>query len=649
VIRGLLQIVPALIAGAGNIVAVFARVAPAAEGAAAGIFGFAGSLSRSISALSTWQAVLIGAALAGLGFLIYKLATARDATQQFTDGIQRSVEAADSLHAIGAVATGLAQVFPRLATAQNQSAAAARAMSHAYSAASAVALSLGANQAAEAVRELTAAQQQLVNQFKNVNDGVAYLGRTYGTTFAQGLALAAVAGVKLQDGITGQGKAALIAQAQIAGLVAGYKAMGQAGGVLSNDMNALAIRTGLQQTKVAQLNQAWDQFMTNATSLTGSFSSLITDVGQINNAITTTGQRFVVFGGKVVSSTDAAARSMLSFQGVGAQVWQNYNQALIQAEQYTSSLRTAAAYGGISQKALAQQVAYAAAQLLPYARYSQTAAEELAGLAEQAGFHATPTFKNLKDWIDRNSESAAQFNKQMMAETGQMSDVTRAAQEFASTLDSQVAAALDSAKISTANLTGAAQRLNQAYQQTHGTVAGPVIGAFGGLVSSLFKVYGSTETAEGIANAYARSLGWNQQQVRTLDHDIAGLVAQLNGIPNIHRTVTITQEYVTTGGRSTTSLLNPGYQAGAAYASAGAAVVGEHGPEIIYFRGGETVMPSSQAMPLLHGGGGGDGTINLVIRNDGSVAGSHLQHKIVTQSLTYNRRNPGNNLSLRIR
>jgi hypothetical protein len=80
------------------------------------------------------------------------------------------------------------------------------------------------------------------------------------------------------------------------------------------------------------------------------------------------------------------------------------------------------------------------------------------------------------------------------------------------------------------------------------------------------------------------------------------------------------------------------------------AVVGEHGPELVSFRGGESVTPAWQAAPFLGSvGGGGEGTINLVAQIIVNVAGSHLQHKIVTQSLTYNRRNPGNNLSLRIR
>ena len=117
------------------------------------------------------------------------------------------------------------------------------------------------------------------------------------------MALADAAGVKLAKGITGQGQAAQIARQQIANLVNGYKAMDQAGGILNNDMNALAAQTGLADTKVQGLNQAWDQFLSNATGLTGSFAGLNTDIGEINNAITTAGTKFDVFGGKVVSST----------------------------------------------------------------------------------------------------------------------------------------------------------------------------------------------------------------------------------------------------------------------------------------------------------------------------------------------------------
>ena len=100
------------------------------------------------------------------------------------------------------------------------------------------------------------------------------------------------------------------------------------------------------------------------------------------------------------------------FSGTGAQVWQNYDAALQQAEQYTDSLRIAATTGAVGQKAFTQQIAYAAQQLLPYAKYSKAATSELSVLVQEAGGPATSSFKTLKDWIDKNTESSRNFKKQ---------------------------------------------------------------------------------------------------------------------------------------------------------------------------------------------------------------------------------------------
>jgi phage-related tail protein len=92
-----------------------------------------------------------------------------------------------------------------------------------------------------------------------------------------------------------------------------------------------------------------------------------------------------------------------------------------------------------------------------------------------------------------------------------------------------------------------------------------------------------------------------------------------------------------------------GFQTGAQYAGAGMALVGEMGPELVRFGGGEQVVPSWQTAGILHSGGGGEGTINLATHNVVNVGGQRMQSQVVTQSLVYQRRNPSNNLSLRTR
>ena len=94
-----------------------------------------------------------------------------------------------------------------------------------------------------------------------------------------------------------------------------------------------------------------------------------------------------------------------------------------------------------------------------------------------------------------------------------------------------------------------------------------------------------------------------------------------------------------------------GYQSGTSYATPGPHVVGEAGPEVVMFHGGEQVIPAWQTAGITHGQGtgGGEGTINLLAHVPLNVSGQKLGSATIRQSLTYSRRNPRNNLSLRAR
>ena len=656
VLKAIPMLIATLISNIGSAVSGFGRFGGVLGSAGGAMRDFGADMTDAIEGLSTGWVGAIGVAAAALGFLVYKTWDARGATESWIASVNKAVSAASNMQVVGVIAAGLAGTMNRLAGAQQNQAKAAADTSNSMGTAGRFAqqYALNTSYAAQATSELTAEQQKLLGQLHNTASGAAAVSKQFGGSLADSMALADAAGVNLATTTVKFGKDMNQAGAQILALVNGYKAMDQAGGILNNDMNALAASAGLQNTKVSQLNQAWDQFLSNATGLTGGIAGLNTDIGEINNAITTAGTKFDVFGGKVVSSTDAAAHALTSFSGTGAQVWQNYNAALQQAEQYTDSLRIAAASGAVSQKAYTQQIAYAAQQLLPYAKYSQAAASELSVLVQEAGGPATSSYKTLKEWIDKNTESTKQFDKQTALETGTMSDATKVAEDFASTLNSAVAAAMQAGTIASANLTGATQKLDQAWQHAHGTISGPVIAGFQGLVGSLYKVYGNTQTAIGIANAYARQLGLTQGQVHQLDAAIQHYIGTLNRIPRNVDT-TITQQIQQIGhlvgsGTGSGNPLGGGLQTGAQYAAAGVTLVGEQGPELVRFGGGEQVVPSWQTAGIMHGaGGGGEGTINLTSHNVVNVGGQRMQSQVVTQSLTYQRRNPANNLSLRTR
>jgi hypothetical protein len=188
-----------------------------------------------------------------------------------------------------------------------------------------------------------------------------------------------------------------------------------------------------------------------------------------------------------------------------------------------------------------------------------------------------------------------------------------------------------------------AQQLSQATLQQTGSVARALV------------------PLEQLRNAILRSGAsgaWARQELAALNQMINALHS---------KTVTITVAGQITGsGAAAISALSGGggqggvghrvipgtgpcAQTGAQYAAAGLTLVGEMGPELVRFGGGEQVVPSWQTAGILHSGGGGEGTINLATHNVVMVGGQRMQSQVVTQSLTYQRRNPSNNLNLRTR
>jgi hypothetical protein len=668
ILSNLFKAIPMLAAnavtGLGSLMQAVASDEYAFGRAGTAVKAFGEDTSAAIAGLGTAATLGIGAAVLVIGGLVYEMFAAKGAAAELGDSLQQAVEKAKNVQAFSVIADNLLT----LTQAQNQAAASAKGLSKEMQGTgvegSYRGLSVALGQARQNFQGLSQAMQQQFKDLNNLATGGGKVSKEFGLSMAQALGLADIAGVNLSTTTVRFGKDANQAGIQIEALVQGYQRMDQVGGILGNDMNAVAAAAGLQNTKVSSLNQAWDQFLSNATGLTSGIAGLNTDIGQINNAITTAGTRFTVFGGKVVSSTDAAAHALTSFSGTGAQVWQNYNAALQQAQQYTDSLRIAAASGAVGQRAFTQQIAYTVGELLPYAKYSSAAAAELSILAQEAGGPATSSYKALKEWVDKNTESTKQFNKQTALETGTMSDATKVAESFASTLNSAVAAALQAGTLASANLTGQTQKLDSAWTQAGNHVAGPVVGAFRGLVTSLTQVYGNTKTAIGVADAYMRQQGATAAQVARLNQQIAGTVAWLSRIhspPPV--TITVNGDITGSGAAAIAALggyggggeggaghrVLPGGQTGAQYAAAGLTLVGEQGPELVRFGGGESILPSWQTAAALHGGGGGEGTVHLATQNVVNVGGQRMQSQIVTQSLVYSRRNPSNNLALRTR
>jgi len=615
IVKNFMGLIPAL-------AAQIARLPFVSDAAAAGITRMSESMTAAIKGMSAWEALGVGLAVAAIGGLVFEMFRAKGAAAEMGDSLQQAVAKAKNVQEFGIIA----QNIVTLTRAQDQAAVSARNLGREMGsqgvAGAYKGLAVAQGQAEQNITGLSSAMKQQYADERSLFAGAVTLSNAFGTNLTQSMALADLAGVNLGTTQVKLGKDINQAGIQVESLVNGYRQMSQTGGVLNNDLNAVAVSAGLQQTKVQQLNQAWDQFMANATGLTSSFAAFVTDIGEINNAITTAGTRFRIFSGQVVSSTQAAAMSLRGFGTVGAQVWQNYDAALQQAQQYTDQLRIAAAYGAVTNKQYTQSIAYVVQQLLPYAKYSKTATEELSALAQEAGGPATSSYKTLKDWVEQNTTSTSNFNKIMQQEVGQLSNVSAAAQQFASTLRNDLIQQMVSAGLHFSNVNG----LINTYAQmvANGTAA--------------------TARGQGVRTQLIRDLqgvGMSAGQAAAMVQMLIGEVAGLHD-----KTFTITEQVrqvtISSGGTGSGNPLGGGLQSGAAYAPGGWTLVGESGPEMVRFAGGEQVVPNwslSDALGRVRGGADNSNVGPMVIHTHVSIDGREILTATQQQAYAFNRRN----------
>jgi hypothetical protein len=326
------------------------------DGAAMKMVGGLGEAAAFMT--GPWGAALAlgGLAIAGLYIWLLHVHTA---AQQFVNDTSKIVEGATNLQVLNAIGGGVSATLNHLAAAnanlaavtvkydqvvqQNGEHVSGVASRYDYMAGAIGGATENLGTAAQAVLVLSKEQQTLYTQNQNVIAGALSISKTYGVGFVAALAMADMAGVKLINGFVGQSNAARQAQIQVQAMFLGYQKMDLAGGTLANTMNAIAIQSGLANTQISKVNQAWDQFIAMSTSLTGSFTQLNLDIAQMGNVASTTPSKISAFAGQTTLSVAQIATALKSFSGQSAQIWQSFNQSVSQANTFMDNLRVAAA------------------------------------------------------------------------------------------------------------------------------------------------------------------------------------------------------------------------------------------------------------------------------------------------------------------
>lgn len=535
------------IAGLGNLAGKIVPIGSAAGLAANNVahlgnsMGKAGAMSTSFAGTmkmlftTPWGWVLMGTV--ALGALVISLANVRNQAQQFAEAMSHAVDTAAPTKAFALILQDLPQLQARLDAASAAYEHAVRGSMSFY-----VQLHAGSaltGQAASAVDAYRAALTKMMSQLVDlVTVDTTFQGHTY--TLATTLALATAAGVDMNHMFDAQGHLTATARQQIINLIQGYQDMAQTGSVLANDINAVTVQTLMQQTRVQQLNSAWDSFLQTATGGTSALAGLnsqLETIGNVTQTATSQVRAFSQGNQGTALSVDQISRSLNSFSGTSAQVWMNYNSAVSQAQKVTDWLRTAAAAGAVGNQQYIGSIKGVVAELLPYVKYSQTAAAELGIFVQQAGGPAMSTYKQLAQWVGNTNDAQKTLNDTVQKATVYMSNLGEVAANLASTLDSQVSAALAQGTINVKGISDAAQNFNnQLHQGNFASIA--FQGSLKNLVAQLVDAGTPAKDIASIIYQIGQRAGLSQSQLGILAQEALTLAGNLGKIHDVSYTVT---------------------------------------------------------------------------------------------------------------
>jgi hypothetical protein len=609
-----------LVAGLGAADGVFAAFGAAVADAGGGLLAFAAMSPLAMAAVAGVAAVAVG--------LIVVLGHVKDATDQWVASTDKAVQSASDLNVLGVIGKTLTDNAIRLAAAQAKLAAQVHdaGTQSGYMTARFGAMNGVVERSAQDVQDLTQQQQLLVGVAANVITNAGALGRAFHTSAVGALFLANAAGVNLQLPLAKSSEAMKIAEQQIRNLITGLGAMGAPAGMVGQDMTAMGIQAQLAGTKVQQLNQAqdaWTASITGGMAIYGQFQTTLLGISHAAAAMHQTGT--------------TAANTWIQL----AQVFQQGNGVL-------DTLRTGMAEGVVSAGQFRTAVQGMVGEMIPFVAGNKVAVAWLQNIAHEAGGPASGSLKDLANWAGVSGDAARnQLAKGLENAAVAMSDMSKVASNLSAVINSQLDAAMASAIAKTLNISQLTQTYTNNLHQ-YGAQAPQTQAAQNRLNNALQQAYQMGQRAAKGLNDTAASAGHLGAQAAGAAGQARSLAAALAGLHS--KSIIITTVFRQLGqAGGTTYLESRGHAAGTPSAPPGWAWVGELGPELMRFHGGEQVLSSAESQRFLtspgHGGSGHwagfTGTINLAHTTHvhATVDQGVLFEAMKTETLQYDIRN----------
>jgi hypothetical protein len=552
----------------GMLIGRLGAVVPAAAGAGAAIETLGFDMKIAAATMSPLMVAGIAGGVAALVGLIFILGRVKDATQQWISSTDKAVQSAGAMNVLGVISNTMASNSARLAVANAQVARSMQDVGTTTGVASRYIQGASGAVARQAqdVQDLTQQQQQLVSTAHTVITNMDFLGRTFHTSALGAAALAQMAGVQLQTALNKGGFAAQVALQQIRNLITGMAGMSAPVGVVGNDMTALAIQSGLAATKVAQLNQAWDQLLGNITGGIGDFSQLVTSIQTMGAGLSASS---VNLKGQFGSISTGAATATYSLKGLGANAMQSLQQvssALSTGGQQVDFFQTALSEGAISGRQFSGSVKDIVGALVPFVAGNQAATAALSVLAQRGGAPANQSLQQMAQWAGIKGPAALKALEASLGLTSaKMSDMGKIAQNLSTVLNSSLVAMVNQATLKASGLQGALNTLSTAIQHG-GTVANGFHGSLNPVIQDMLNLHQSVPTITAmlqsmginlgqagvkalIAAANLRAVGVAAATAGAQARTAAAQVQQLENMINaLHsKTITIQTYMVTTG------------------------------------------------------------------------------------------------------
>lgn len=226
-------------------------------------------------------------------------------------------------------------------------------------------------------------------------------------SLTQAWALMDIAGVKASDRFD-------VMWQKVENLVAGYKGLSVQGGILKNSVNAISFAALQQESKVSDLNSAWDAFFKTVTGGESGFLSFAQQTIGLFRVMDQTSLKMNESNGKVSTSMNGLAKaskgttvSMTGLNDVSINARETFLRSAEAANAQVDSLTLLASAAGLGAKGtdlLSRATKDMVASLLPAASRSRALTSVLYALAQRGGYGGANSFKALSEWAGKTKD-----------------------------------------------------------------------------------------------------------------------------------------------------------------------------------------------------------------------------------------------------